>query len=462
MKKFLILVLMFAFIGESAFSGRSGNSRRAGTSKRSGSSRRSAAMVRSSVSKSAPSSTEKVEETKPEEEKDKFITCMDNICKSSSFEDKGRCRCSSQLTRIEKVLRDIEKIQNEADAQNKNIEALMNVSDTATVGDSIGSVYDNINSIEKKAKNLAAQRVDSKTLVMEGYQLYKKAYAECKSYLPTENGLSTKKEQEYQTMIETDCSAYTSILKEKADSAQNLLVQAQKNQEMFEEQQYKQLNQLDTSSCYVEYENCMKTQCGENYAFCKEKARLEANFKKCQSINYGKCEENKAVVIKDLRKTIKRAFAKLEVAQSCKSAMGHIINGKCMFKVMYVADNCMNGGFVKTCGDSQEKMFNPGYTVTCEDRRGDFKDLVGGCKESCYIIGPNGDEKFIGTNRETSGSKNAKKVGLAILTLGLSAINSNTTPGCKSDGEIDRYTLPVPGGWGIDGYPIAEELKNAF
>ena len=455
MKNFLILLFMFIFTGESAFCAKLGNAKRAGSSKRSNSSRRSAASVRLSMNKT---STEK-EEGETEEETDKFVSCMDNFCKPLSGDDRGRCRCSAQLSRIEKVLRDIEKVQNEADAQNKNMETLMNVSNTAMVGDVVGSVYDNINSIEKKAKNLASQKLDSKTLVMEGYPLYKKAYSECKSNLPTEAGLSSKKEQEYQTMIEADCSAYTTILKEKADTAQNLLVQAQKNQEMFEEQQHKQLNQLDTSSCYVEYENCMKTQCGEDYKFCKEKAKLEANFKKCQSINYGKCEENKVVVIKDLKKTINKAFAKDKVAQSCFSAMGNIINGKCLFKVRYIADNCTSA---KNCGQSQEKQFNPGSVVVCEDRRGSFKDLVNGCKESCYIIGPNDEERFIGTNRETSGSSNAKKVGLAIITLGLSAINSNTTPGCKSDGDLDRYTLPIPAGWGADGYPVHEELKHAF
>ena len=69
--------------------------------------------------------------------------------------DKGRCRCSSQLTRIEKILRDIEKIQNEADEKNKNLEALMNVSNSVYINDSVGSVYDNINSIEKKSKTLS-------------------------------------------------------------------------------------------------------------------------------------------------------------------------------------------------------------------------------------------------------------------------------------------------------------------
>ena len=84
-------------------------------------------------------------------------------------------------------MRDIERVQNEADAQNKSLESLMNVSDTTIVDDSVGNIYNNINSIEKKAKTLASDRIDSKTLVAEGFPLYKKAYDECKSYLPQDN-----------------------------------------------------------------------------------------------------------------------------------------------------------------------------------------------------------------------------------------------------------------------------------
>ena len=380
-----------------------------------------------------------------------FEGCMDSICKSSDDSDeKGRCRCSSQLSRIEKVLRDIEDIQNEADAKNKELEALMNVSNTSAISDSIDSVYNNINSIEEKAKTLASQKVDTKTLAMEGYPLYKEALEKCKGYLSGDD--ADQIEKNYNTLIEEDCSAYSTILKEKADTATNLLVQAQKNYEMFQEQEYKKLNQLDVNSCYTEYETCMKTQCGEEFTSCLENAKLEAALKKCQSINYGKCESNKSTVLVNLRKNINKALEKEKIAQACRAAMGHIINGKCLFKVLYVADNC---SIAKKCGDSQEKEFNPGYTVTCDDKRGDFKELIAGCKESCYLIGPNGEEKKIGQNAYTDTARN---VVAGIFTLGITA----ATGVCKTTGDLDRYTLPVPEGWGRDGYPLDEELKKAF
>ena len=397
--------------------------------------------------------------TEVTETSDSFASCMDNICKSNMAPDKGRCRCSSQLTRIEKILRDIEKIQNEADEKNKNLEALMNVSNSVYINDSVGSVYDNINSIEKKSKTLASQKLDSTYLVMEGLPLYNTAVKECKSHLPSDKGEAEKVKQEYQTLVESDCSAYTTVLKEKADSASNLLTQAQKNQEMFEEQEYKKRNQLDVKACYVEYETCLKTQCGENFTSCLEKAKLEANLKKCESINYGKCEDNKSVVILDLKKVVEKAKEKERIAQSCRSAMGQIVNGKCLFKVSYVADKCTSA---KKCSESQEKLFNPGTVVTCDDKRGDFKELVAGCKESCYLMGSNDEEKKIGTNAETSGAKNTGKVVAGIFTLGIANAAGMSAAGCKSDKDLDRYRLPVSDGWGRDGYPVNEELKRAF
>lgn len=385
-----------------------------------------------------------------------FSSCMDNVCKIDSDDEKGRCRCSSQLYRIEKVLRDIEKVQNEADEKNKNLEMLMNVSNTASVSDNLGSLYDNINSIENKSKKLAANKIDTRYGVIEGAPLYEEGLNQCKSYL---SGDFDSLKKDYDRLIEEDCAAYTSILKEKADTATSLLTQAQKNKEMFDEQEYKKINQLDKDSCYVEYETCMKTQCGEEFTACLENAKLEANLKKCQSVNYGKCEANKSIIVVELRKSIQKAREKNKIAQSCLSAMGHIENGQCVFKVRYVADSC---SIAKKCGDSQEKTFLPGYRVTCDDNRGDFKELVLGCKESCFLMGSNGEERKIGTNVEQNGGKNTGRVIGAVLTLGISLTSSNAIPGCKADGDLDRYTLPIPEGWGSDGYPVDEQLKKAF
>ena len=391
MKKILCFLMVFTFAVEvfSAPRKKAGSSKRVAT----------AGKIRtaSSTTTTATNSTEE----------DSFESCMDNICKSELYEDKGRCRCSSQLGRIEKVLRDIEKIQNQADEDNKLMETLMNVSNTANVDDTVGSVYDNINNIEKKAKTISARAVDKDLLVMEGLPLYEVGLKKCKGFLDTLSSKDKdKKKEEYTKLIEGDCSAYTTILKEKADSAQNLLVQAQKNREKFDEQEYKKRNQLDTNACYVEYEACAKTECGINFKYCKDSAKQATVLKKCQAVNYGKCEDK------------------------CSSGSG--------------------------CGSSQVVWATPRQKFKCDDTRGSFKELIAGCYESCYIIGPNDEKIYKGTNH--SDNMGGQIVG-AIFSLGISV--AHTLPGCVEKKNIDTfYTPAAPDGWGEDGYPTNPEYKG--
>ncbi len=445
MKRFFCFLIAFTFSIEvlSSIAQTSKNTKRQATSKSS----RKASTSNTTRRNAVASST-----TKTSADTSTFETCMDNICKSDTEEEKGRCRCSSQLSRIEKVLRDIEKVQNQADEENKILETLMNVSNTTAITDAMSSVYDNINSIEKKAKTVNAQKIDATTLVMEGLPLYEESLKKCDSSL---SSFSTEEKdikiKEYSKLIESDCAAYSTILKEKADSAKNLLMQAQKNREMFDEQEYKKLNQLDNNACYVEYEACVKSECGTNFSHCKDDTNVQRALKKCQAVNYGKCEENKAVVMKDIKAYIAKELEKVKLAESCKSAYGHLINGQCLFKVLYVADKCSSG---KGCGSQEEYWGTPNQSYVCEDTRGSFKDLKSGCWESCYIEGPNGEKFFKGHNQETN---MVKRIGIGLLTSGISVATGNCTTS-----PVKFSTPAAPEGWGNDGYPLNPELRGTF
>lgn len=455
MKNFFISFCCFLFLGSSILLSKT-NSKRATSSKSSSVSKSTARSANRSIRRNAVASSSSSSSTTSSQDSDPFFACMDNICIDQEEPDKSRCRCSSQLSRIEKVLRDIEDIQNQADEQNKIIEAMMNVSNTALLDDAVGSVYDNINSIEKKSKTLASRNLDADLLVMEGLPLYEEALNQCQSNLSSlSSSDKDKKTQEYLKLVEADCASYTTILKEKADNAQNLLLQAQKNQEMFEEQEYQKRNQLDVNACYVEYEACAKTECGVNFQYCKDSAKQEAVLKKCQAVNYGKCEDNKETVLLDVKKYIAKELEKVKLTDACKASLGHIVDGKCLFKVRYVADKC-NGG--NGCGSSEEKWANPGQSFTCDDKRGSFKELVAGCDESCYLIGPNDEKVYKGTNHSSNGGKQAGQVLGAIFSLGISLVAEY--PGCKSTNELDKFSMPIPEGWGTDGYPLNQEFKG--
>jgi hypothetical protein len=273
---------------------------KARTNKTSGGSRRAVIIEEAA----AAVEDEAVEEAAPPPApKQTFTECMDGFCKSPMFPDKGRCRCSPNLIRIEKSLRDIERQQAEADKSAKALEIAMNVDDVLAVENAVSSAYDNINSIEKSAKVSAALRIDERTHVPEGVSLFNEAVKLCASAMETPEDKAMKP-KEYQVAVEKDCGSFSTILKEKQDSVANLLIQTQKNQEMFDETENKKRNLLDTDTCRVEYQACAKNECGEDWKVCREMYQIDNAVKRCEAVNKGKCEDTKALVLRDLRNFI--------------------------------------------------------------------------------------------------------------------------------------------------------------
>ena len=295
-----------------------------------------------------------------------YRACMDDVCLSPMQPDRGRCRCSGNLVRIEKVLRDIEKSQNEADKLQKELEILMNVANSSIIKDALGNTYDNIAAIEKKAKMAASNRIDGSSGVMEGLPLYEHADKSCApeiAALPeAERGAKVK---EYSTLVESDCAAYATVLKEKADSVASLLTQVQKNREMFFATEDKKRNQLSLSACKAEYEACIKSECGLNFKACLEEHRQDAAVNKCEAANRGKCEDSKDVVRADMKSFISLELRKADLIVSCRQSHGWVENGRCLFKCI-----TPKGG-----GDLAETMSA-------------YKDL------SCsgYLLGPDGEK----------------------------------------------------------------------
>jgi hypothetical protein len=414
-------------------SARSAGSARAGGVSRGG--RKSVVSSAARVASASPAS-----ETAPASD---FAGCMDKVCISGRFEEKGRCRCSSQLVRLNKTLRDIDKVQRQVDKEAKELEILMNAVNSEKVNDAIGNIYSNIGSVENRAKMLASQSLDSDLLVMEGLPLYEEGLKQCASWLDKEASSDNRenRKKEYLAMVEKDCAAYTTIVKEKADAASSLLAQTQKNREMFDEQELKKRNLLDPKACYAEYEACVKNECGINFRNCKQRQKAAAAVAVCEALNAGKCEDYKYAVLQDINKLVKSELAKDELAVECQSAYGHLINGKCMFKVLYVADDCKV--FSSACDNSAEVWALPGQSFTCDVQS--FKNVSSGCGHSCYLIGPN-DEKIKQGGNTSGGAGVIESVGWNL-----------------SDCVGDSFSTPkAPKGWGKDGYPKNPQYKGVF
>jgi hypothetical protein len=404
-------------------------------------------------------------EPEPEPEIVDFNLCMDAVCESDENEDvtnKGRCRCSNQLVRIEKVLRDIGRIQNEADKESKELEIIMNVSNSYEVQDILDSAYASIESIEKKSNIMAARRLDSEALVAEGYPLQQYGLEKCSPSLDGVDDYEKEaRQKEYTKFIEKDCAAYTKILTDKLDAVSNFMTQVKKNRELFYENERKKINQLDYGACLEEYNSCAKMECGANFSSCIEGHRLYTMLQKCQAVNYGKCEDSKLQVILDVKKYVVKELRKVALAHNCRSALGDIVDGRCLFRVVFRADKCGVSIFTAGCGSQKEKLLAPGGSTHCS--KGSFGHTVPGCYSSCYLVGPSGDSKYLGMDKDTSARKTAKRVGLGIISLGITeVVGLASGQGDQFQCQSPSVGVPLPSGWGTDGYPTDPELSEAM
>jgi len=271
------------------------------------------------------------------------------------------------------VLRDIEKAQAEADRKSKELEGLMNVTNTGAIAEAMGSIRTNIDSIEHTAKTLAANRIDSDTLVLEGQPLYAEAHKQCQPEIAAmEKSDFEAKVKEYISLIEKDCGAYTTILKERADAVQQLLTSAQKNLETHSMQKHRERNALDLPACRLEYEACIKSECGVNFRNCKQAHQQKAILQKCEDANYGKCEDVKAIIISGLHDFMKKEIRKDDLALACSAAQGWIEGGKCVFKVIYD----------KSGGDKKQIEVLPGASIS----------------DGGFLLSPGGTRAPVGTS----------------------------------------------------------------
>jgi hypothetical protein len=220
-----------------------------------------------------------------------FANCMENLCLDSAYGERGRCPCSGEIARIEKVLETIEDLQSKADGESAALERLLkgDKEGAKSTGDMMSMLMGEVKSAGKVA---AAIKV---------FRLGESAFEKCSELAPDE----PKEEREkwrmvYMNKVDADCALYSTILKERTDGLLSFYLQVKKNREIFDRQELDKVDQLDGGTCYLEYEACAKDECGADFKGCRDELKLRAMLQKCQVVNRGKCESNKMKVISDL------------------------------------------------------------------------------------------------------------------------------------------------------------------
>ena len=130
-----------------------------------------------------------------------------------------------------------------------------------------------------------------------------------------------------------------------------------------------------------------------------------------------------------------------------------------MFNIEFRADKCDRTNiFHAGCGSSApKKQLNPGSSTSCS--MSSFGGIQKECLNSCYLVSADGTEKYLGTDKDTSGGKTAGRVAAGIFSLGITELAG---AGAKITCQSPKISVPHPSGWGADGYPVDPELKEAM
>lgn len=220
------------------------------------------------------------------------LSCLDSYCISPAAPEKGKCRCSSAISKYNGINQRIKEIENEIAERNRitsltnsNVEVDKILTKTEDIYTSLKQTED-VNGINGSLNSLT-----------EGTTLLDMAVEKCEI-----NDLDTI--EDYKFEVELDCENYSAHLSDKLELANSLLSTAIKNQELAEENKFKQTNQLSDNLCKSEYKNCIKTDCGNGFLKCPNAKLVNKAIKTCEEKLYGKCENSKKAILKEIKREI--------------------------------------------------------------------------------------------------------------------------------------------------------------
>lgn len=229
---------------------------------------------------------------------DADLDCMDSYCISPAAPEKGKCRCSGTISKYNSINQSITEIENEIAERNRitsltnsNVEVDKILTKTEDIYTSLKQTED-VNGINGTLRSLE-----------EGSTLLDMAAEKCEIS-------DADIIDDYKFEVELDCEKYSAHLNDKLELANSLLSTAIKNQELAEENKFKQTNQLSNSLCKSEYKNCIKTDCGNGFLKCPNSILVNKAIKSCEEKLYGKCENSKKIIIEEVKKEIPQDRAK--------------------------------------------------------------------------------------------------------------------------------------------------------
>lgn len=227
-----------------------------------------------------------------EECKTKYYGCMDSFCMLDNANG-GRCVCSNRHTELDKVLEEIQKLDEQSYAMATTGVERINMGDSA---DAVNAMVNDVtNSIKGSDTKTTKSRVRSLNLDawntsyddeyeedsafnefaedignLTGDELYSAVSNMCVKQIPECSGTTGMLKLMYSQQIKSDCAAYENSLKKQKNESAKKLQTAQTAMREAALEQHQNANKYDLGQCTIRFKQCMQTTggCGDDFSKC--------------------------------------------------------------------------------------------------------------------------------------------------------------------------------------------------
>lgn len=223
-----------------------------------------------------------------EECKTKYFGCMDSFCMLDNANG-GRCLCSNRHTELDKVLDEIQKLDEQSYAMaTTGVERINMGADADAVQSMVDKITGDIQNPNTKNTRARTLNLDAWNNIYEtdendifgnsendianqtGDALHASVSDMCVRQIPECSREMSMLKLMYGQQIKSDCTAYENSLKQQKNAAAKKLQTAQTALRDAALEQHQNANKYDLGQCTVRFKQCMQTTagCGEDFANC--------------------------------------------------------------------------------------------------------------------------------------------------------------------------------------------------
>ena len=214
---------------------------------------------------------------------------MDSFCMVDNT-NRGRCQCSNRAAELDKVLEQIQKLDEQSYAMATEGVERINMGDSADeVNAMANKIADSMQKKEaeenkKKSRSLNLSAWDTISLDDEeenafsqfglddktGDALQAAVHDMCVSQMPECSSSVSMLKLMYAQQIKSDCSAYENSLKKQKNESAKKLQTAQAALREAALEQHQNQNKYDLGQCTIRFKECMQTTggCGDDFSKC--------------------------------------------------------------------------------------------------------------------------------------------------------------------------------------------------